>query len=583
MKKTFFTLLLSLLSLGLFLFTSPAVFAQTPTSAANSTTDTSPQALPRNTNPDVPNNLHTYTQSTFIEILSSASCMLTGHDPLQQNGKCLGIDPQTRKIGYVESGSGGVLGIVPSLIGSTFSIPVSSSQYGSYLASNFGITKKTYAQVNVDDPKYCASNPEVCRACRTDPKPSYCVSLGEPSQGIGQGVGFQGLRPALTLWKTFRNLVYLLFVFIFVILGLGIMFRINIDARTVMTVQNQIPKIIIALILITFSYAIAGFLIDLMYLSMYLIVNIFVSQGFAIGTNFDTNPVNAAGGFGGISHIATPAAKSVAGILSSLFDGGIGETLGRTVVSIIGALIGKTIGNGIGGFFGTAGPAVGSLVGTAGGAIAGFALGTKVLGVVALIIAYIVIAVAILTALLRLWFTLIKAYVFIFLGVVLAPLWIVIGLFPGGAGFGPWIRNLLANLAAFPTVLVLFALGKILQDGFEHTSNAFVPPFIGDPGNGGLLGAIIGMGIILITPEALNITKNIFKAPDLKYTAAVGKALSSGQKIAGYPFAKTWEHLKYVNPMDSSRGGFVGIRLANMEGKRGHILRGIFGVHQGNH
>ena len=41
-----------------------------------------------------------------------------------------------------------------------------------------------------------------------------------------------------------------------------------------MTIQNQIPKIIISLILVTFSFAIAGFLIDLMWVSIYVVINL---------------------------------------------------------------------------------------------------------------------------------------------------------------------------------------------------------------------------------------------------------------------------------------------------------------------
>jgi len=57
-----------------------------------------------------------------------------------------------------------------------------------------------------------------------------------------------------------------------------IMFRVRISPQTVITVQSALPKIIFTLILITFSYAIAGFLIDL----MYVVIGIFsfiVTQG----------------------------------------------------------------------------------------------------------------------------------------------------------------------------------------------------------------------------------------------------------------------------------------------------------------
>ena len=72
-----------------------------------------------NTNPDVPQNLNTYTQSVFINIATTLSCIFTGIDPLNPQGKCLGIDTATRKIGYVEGG-GGLMAITGNLISSTF-------------------------------------------------------------------------------------------------------------------------------------------------------------------------------------------------------------------------------------------------------------------------------------------------------------------------------------------------------------------------------------------------------------------------------------------------------------------------------
>src|SRR3989344_678784 len=158
-----------------------------------------------NTNPDVPQNLNTYTQSVFINIATTLSCIFTGIDPLSPQGKCLGVDPATNKIGYVEQG-GGLMAITGNLIAFTFYIPVSTHDYGSFMASNFGIGEKAYAQ---------------------------------------EGLGFDSLTPTLKLWEAFRNITYMIFVILFLIVGLGIMFRIKIDPRTVMTVQNQIPKIII--------------------------------------------------------------------------------------------------------------------------------------------------------------------------------------------------------------------------------------------------------------------------------------------------------------------------------------------------
>ena len=54
------------------------------------------------------------------------------------------------------------------------------------------------------------------------------------------------------------------------------MFRQKVG-QTAITAQQTIPQIIMSLVLVTFSYAIAGFMIDLMYVLMVLIVGVFSS------------------------------------------------------------------------------------------------------------------------------------------------------------------------------------------------------------------------------------------------------------------------------------------------------------------
>ncbi|PIV01585.1 hypothetical protein COS54_00805, partial [Candidatus Shapirobacteria bacterium CG03_land_8_20_14_0_80_39_12] len=119
----------------------------------------------------------------------------------------------------------GALGFSTNLVASLFKPPVSSVEYFADLGSKLGIAKPAYAQ----------------------------------------GVGFSGLSNLLPLWKAFRDVSYFFFVIIFIVIGLAIMFRVKLDPKTVITVQNALPKMVIALILITFSYAIAGLMIDLIY------------------------------------------------------------------------------------------------------------------------------------------------------------------------------------------------------------------------------------------------------------------------------------------------------------------------------
>src|SRR3990167_9138106 len=62
--------------------------------ASPASAQTSPYTVP-NTNPDVPKNLHTWTQNVMIEVMSAMSCQLSGIDPTDPKGKCLGVDQKT--------------------------------------------------------------------------------------------------------------------------------------------------------------------------------------------------------------------------------------------------------------------------------------------------------------------------------------------------------------------------------------------------------------------------------------------------------------------------------------------------------
>jgi hypothetical protein len=80
------------------------------------------------------------------------------------------------------------------------------------------------------------------------------------------GGGFNTLSNSnvvLEIWRKVRNVSYVLAVAVLVVIGFMIMLRIPIGPRNVVTVQNALPRIAIALLLITFSFTISGVMIDL--------------------------------------------------------------------------------------------------------------------------------------------------------------------------------------------------------------------------------------------------------------------------------------------------------------------------------
>ncbi len=472
-------------------------------------------------NPDVPQNLHTYTQNVFIELMATVACQLTGYDPISQNHQCLGVDPKTGKIGFVPAaepgqiGGGGVIGVLNNLITMTFNIPAHSFEYVNYLAQNFGIAKPALAQTT----------------------------------------GFQQLNPLMNAWAAFRNMIYIVFVLVFILVGLAIMLRVKIDPRTVMTIQNQIPKMIIGIILVTFSFAIAGFLIDLMWVATYLIINLFANAdpqikleianqvNYQAPIYFDKN-VN-------FVSMSWQAAGAIGTFIQSMLETGPGKIL----QGILGMLMmAGSVAAGVAA--GSAIPIIGSIIGGIAGAVTAAGFAEKVLAGLGQLIAFLIIAVAITFAMFRLWFKLLLTYVGILIDIVLSPLFIVIGIIPfmgSERGFGSWLRSIGSKLIVFPTVVAMLLLGKVFIDAIQSTgaNTFFTPPLVGNVGNADQLAAVVGLGIILLTPNVATMVEKMLKAPKFEM-APIGQAFHVGTSTLGKPTGYGWKQL--TRPADYTRG-----------------------------
>ena len=378
----------------------------------------------------------------------------------------------------------------------------------------------------------------------------YLADLGQRlnivQPAYAQGIGFSGLRPLLPLWRASRNIAYIFFILIFIITGFAIMFRAKIDPQTVVTVQAAIPKVIIALILVTFSYAIAGLMIDLMYLTIGL--SLAALTKFA-NVSLPRNIPNYYGlGFGDLFNDVWDAGwesiKNIKGPFSPLLNKGIEGT--AAIGTIIGAIIG-------GGFTAAAiGPAaIGLVAGSVGMAV-------LLLFVIAIIILYTVF---------RIFFTLLKSYVGIVISILVAPLQLMLSAIPGQNTFGSWIRSLLSNILVFPAVIIMLTLANILSG---VTGNLWTPPLLGSFGKatGQAAGAILGFGIILMTPKVADIIKSMFEKKPFPYGAAIGEAMGPAKGIGGL----TWQV-----------GGRAGAeKITEGWEAKGPVKRGIKTFLQGN-
>lgn len=343
-------------------------------------------------------------------------------------------------------------------------------------------------------------------------------TLGFHHQVEAQGIGFAGLTALLPIWKGFRNIAYALLAVIMIVIGFMVMFRKKIDPKTVVTVQNAIPRIVVALLLVTFSYAIVGILIDLMYLSIILIISIISSAtgdtlgkavSFGMTFNMHVPSVSNPNPFSG-----TTASLTTPEVTSILLSGGVGKLLGFFFGSGWGAYndLSSMLGNAVVGAVGQpaatvatyAGSIFGFLVGGPKGALYGTLLnGPVLLGVILIIV--------LIFGFIRLVFMLLDAYINILIALLTAPFQLMMEAIPGTNSFNSWFRNILSKLLTFPITIALLLVSAILTSQ-TNASSIWAPPLLSSGGGVYGMAGFIGLGMLLIIPNVVGGLQKAMKA-----------------------------------------------------------------------
>jgi hypothetical protein len=566
--RFFFAFLISAgVGFALFMGMTTPASAQTSVSPTPYTqTTTSSDYRKPLTDANVPQNSHTYAQVVVIDLLSALMCNLAGIDPMNPQQPCLGINPVTNQIGYVQDPApqfgeqqttpqvGGALGFMTQMVSTMYTPTISSTQYSQYLASNFGIVKTANAQAPPATPAQDCSKSPI-------------------------GYGFCGLNPIFSLWVASRDFAYAILVLAFVFLGLGVMLRFKVDPRTAMTLQNQIPRVIIAILLITFSYAIAGIMIDLMWTVTYAGVNAIASSSNAQVRAGCTdqpgdpaaNPANPAPAPGAGQSLGQTATNNLLdnpvsfanriylrdceGINSGIVN--ISDRVSEAFVSLIHSIINEFMGW-------DDGEECSIIPWNFEECLEDFGL-----WITGLIVTLIII-IAIFIALFRLWFELIKAYITFFVFVILGPIWIVFGLIPGRPmGFERWMRLIFANLAAFPLVAFMLVFARVLVEAIPANpdpTGTFIPPLVGNP-NATAFNVLMAFGAIILAPTIPAMIREKMKAGQGKmgHTIAAGAAVATG--VATAPATKTWAHLNRFNSKTGNPQGLVAIAKTRFTNK----------------
>ena len=400
-----------------------------------------------------------------------------------------------------------------------------------------------------------------------------------PKTYAAEGIGFSSIRPLMTLWTIFRDIAYALLVVILIAIGFMIMFRMKINPQTVISIENALPRIVLALLLITFSFAIAGFLIDLMYIIIAISVSVLAGNS--------ASPHYNVGEFQNKFLTATPATllDSVAPFLSPIKDtlknfggplgsalsqfGGIplnfldgflgtvyvGSTLFGVLPSVIQGLVyflapiltflisTTIIGKISEGGTGTIDMLNGVTIlaegwGRLPKGIAGIVIFVILCAVVGIIIIPLVIGLLILFTILflffRIFFLLLKTYLTIIFLIVISPIILLFVAVPGKNAFSFWFKHLFAEIMTFPIVVVVLLIGYVLTHSIPFldmtggtimdlagTKTFWVPPFLYGL-NQYAYQFLIGLGVVLLIPEIIKLTKELIGVKDLPIGIGLG-------------------------------------------------------------
>lgn len=310
------------------------------------------------------------------------------------------------------------------------------------------------------------------------------IGISKPAYAQ-QGFGFDALNPVLNFWRVFRNLAYIFFIIVFVIIGFAIMFRVKLSPQVVLSIQSALPRIITALLFITFSYAIAGLLIDLSYVLLNLAVFFFFQNGLI------SDPDGIIGAY---------TNGNFMGVMGSILAGGLAAwvPLANSFGSIepVNIIAGAAVGAALGSFI--------PFVGTVAGGILGGILGGGG-GIVAATIIMFFVGIALLYSIVRIFLTLLISYITIIFLVIFAPLQILIDALPiqmRTSGMGGWFRALAANVFIFPITAILILIATSFTNQ-PATQNMWFPPLMIAPAQNAAQ-ALIGLGMLIFLAQIIN-------------------------------------------------------------------------------
>lgn len=366
-----------------------------------------------------------------INFMHSISCLVVGFSPINQ--PC---------VGYISENVQGTVNTIPVLSS------VNSSD------GVLGITTKGLSLLYTSPPirsiDYLGSVWD-----RLD-----LFNIKEAHAQVG-GSGNAVLYPVLTLWQVSRNIAYIVMIIIFVVIGVMVMMRNRINPQTVVTVQAALPGLVIGLILITFSYFLASLLTDIAFVGSNIVGHYFtIAQGQPIPVTGPVERLEFENVLSIISRFISTARKEDAiPIFHTIFDNlpvepptdlfGPAHLFTYLIVGMTTQLVGLL------GLPGVISAVTNTYTGTNGLA------NPEATGAFFI---FLVLTLVLMYSMFKILYRLVVSYLTIIFLTFSAPFTFLMASFPGRqADVTSWIRNMLANVLAFPGVLAMFYFAAYLM------------------------------------------------------------------------------------------------------------------------
>lgn len=425
-----------------------------------------------------------------------------------------------------------------------------------------------------------------------------------PKTYAAQGIGFGAIAGFRPVWKIFRDIAYGILVLVMVAISFMIMFRMKLNAQTAISIESALPRIVLSLILITFSYALAGFLIDLMYVFMGVVITLLCGNNTFCDASAKTNEYLNAGmanvwqgffpyqGAGGswqeyvmMIFMPTQAGKAIFHLSNSLVA--ILPNALQAAIIFIGGIVNLLIVNfivtlGTNSQFFELTKNFQALTFSFGGLPPALIGGLTVTILMSLtfittpLFITLIIFLTLIFLFFRIFFMLVSTYLNLIFMILFAPVYMLFEAIPGQNSFSYWIKNMIGELITFPLLAVFLMVGALIVNNFQTidqpgvvewgTKSIWQPPFLSG-WSGGLeqqsFLMVIGMGIIFIIPDLIKMVKETLgvKPPPVNIglgTFLAGGALAWGGGMGLMNSAFKWSGMIYGNDEKGRNAGIQG-------------------------